>query len=266
MSWDDTRRISFGSHLCHLWYAVLSLLTTTSAPAQQFPAHRLQLGPGTVLLVPDSSTGLVIWATRSARPGHRPSPDFVGWIAPEHVERWRTAVRALLAGPAPDSGKFIESEYLDAVDGGRISVARSARAEGVETALVFGHVRERPSWIIEAGPALVASLLDSMATLARASRLDPPVGVGYANPTNRTVTPDRVRASPPSVGGVTGEIWAAAAVDSLGRVVPTTSRILWASRPALAKAMLEVLPRYVYRRKDGGVPGRLWVYQRVRVR
>lgn len=266
MNTDDIRRVFIGSHLGHLWYAVLSLLATVSAGAQQYPAHRLQLGPGTVLLIPDSSTGLIIWATRPARPGHRPSPDFVGWIAPERVDRWRTAVRALLAGPAPDSGKYFESEYLDAVDGGRISVARSARAEGEETALVFGHARERPSWIIEAGPAEVEALLDSMATLARTSRLKPPAGVGYANPTNRKVTPDRVRASMPSVSGAAGEIWAAAVLDSLGYVLAGSSRILWASRPQLAKAMLEVLPSYAYRRKDGGVPGRLWVYQRVRVR
>lgn len=265
MNTDDIRRI-ISSHLCHLWYAVLTLCLSTSLSAQQYAGHRLRIGPGTVLLIPDSSSGLVIWASRLARPGHRPSPDFVGWIAPERVGRWRTAVRTLLAGPAPDSGKFFESEYLDAVDGGRISVARSARAEGVETALVFGHARERSSWIIESSPAEVSALLDSLARLAGVSRLDPAPGVGYANPTNRRITPDRIQAQPPAVSGEPGEIWASAELDGTGSVLRGSERILWASRPELGQALLAVLPGYRYQRKDGGVPERLWVYQRVRVR
>src|SRR5512147_1390447 len=190
MNTDDIRRVSIGSHLGHLWYAVLSLLATVSAGAQQYPAHRLQLGPGTVLLIPDSSSGLVIWATRPARPGHGPSPDFVGWLPPERVDRWTVAVRVLLAGPAPAEGRFFESEYLEAADGGRISAVRSGSAQGSETALVFGHIRERPSWVIESSESEVAALLDSLARLARVSRLDPVPGVGYANPTNRRITPD----------------------------------------------------------------------------
>jgi hypothetical protein len=249
--------------------AVVAFLVTVPAlAARQYPAHRFQLTSGTLLLIPDSSAGLIVWATstRPARPGHRAPPDFVGWFAPERIERWRNAVGALLERPVPDSGKYLESEYLEAMDGGRMSVARSARPDGVETALVFGHVRERPSWTLELTEAEVETLVDSMATLAAASHLDPPSGVGYANPTHRAITPDRRQAPRPDVCCGPGEIWATAALDSLGRVVPESARILWASRSALGKAMLEVLPEYAYQRKDGGVPGRLWVYQRVRVR
>lgn len=256
-----------GVDLCHLWYAVLGLLVTAPVvAAQQYPAHRLPVGPGTVLLIPDSSSGLVIWATRPARAGHLPSPDFVGWIPPEGVGRWAEAVRGLLAGPAPDSGKFFEGEYLEAADGGRVSVVRSDAGQGSETAVVFGHMRERSSWVIETSDAEVTALLDSLVRLARLSHFEPASGVGYANPTNRRITPDRTQGQPPAVTGEPGEIWASAELDPEGFVLQGSGRILWASRRAMGQAVLAVLPGYRYRRKDGGVPERLRVYQRFRVR
>jgi hypothetical protein len=68
------------------------------------------------------------------------------------------------------------------------------------------------------------------------------------------------------VQGQPGEIWARAALNERGEVMPGSGEILWASRPGLGEAVLEVLAGYRYQRHDGGRPERLVVYQRFRVK
>lgn len=248
--------------LLSLFGIVLSGAVALSAPAQESPGHRVAVGTGTVLLLSDSSAGLVLWAMTPPRPGHRPSPDFVGWLDPGRVGPWARDVRDLLAGQR--GGR--ESARLVAWDGGFVSVIREEPAGGSLTVLAFGHPRERTRWILEASPGAIGALVDTMERLAGRSRLAPPTGVGYANPTNRGATPDRTTAPVPAVAGPGGEVWASAELDHNGAVVAGSSAILWASRPELGRAVLAVLPAYRFQRKDGGEPGRLRIYQRFRVR
>src|SRR5262245_41316060 len=64
------------------WMLTTGTQQPTAKSHQPCPGHRLVIGAGTILLVPDSTTGLTIWATRETRPGRNPSPDFVGWLDP----------------------------------------------------------------------------------------------------------------------------------------------------------------------------------------
>ena len=190
----------------------------------------------------------------------------MGWFAPESVETWVTSSRQLLAGPKPLEGDAIEGAPLVALDQGRVALMRLGDSEEPTFAITFGHPREHQRWLIEATASEVGRLLDTLEVFARSSRLAPPAGLGYANPTHRSVTPDRKRGALPDVAGESGEIWATAELNMEGEVIPGTSRVLWASGPALAKAVLRVLPGYRYQRKDGGTPPRLAVYQRFRVK
>lgn len=244
-----------GSNQYRLWLLVI-LLHPVSLLGQQYPGHRLTLGAGTILLLPDSTTGLTLWATRTPRPGYQPSPDFVGWFAPESVTVWSSRARQFL------SGSGAESASLVGPDGGGVSLIR---LEGSCCALAFGHSSEQQRWVIEASSVQFIALLDSLDHLAHSSRLHPPLDLGYANPTNRIATPDRELGPPPSLRGRSGEVWATMTLDEHGAVVPATGAILWASRPELGEAVLKVLPGFRYRRKDGGTR-RLVVYQRFRVR
>src|SRR5262245_8803050 len=102
-------------HLRNLW---ILFLFPSMALGQSYPGHRLSLGAGTILLIPDSTTGLTLWATRATRPGSRPSPDFVGWFEPESVTAWTRVVRQFIDG----SGE--ESQRLVARDSGFVSLLR----------------------------------------------------------------------------------------------------------------------------------------------
>lgn len=249
--------------------AVLPLCLPHSADAQAGAARRFQLGAGAVLLAPDRRAGLTLWAARETRPGRRPSPDFVGWFEPASVAPWVERTRPLLTGaPIPPTGEGLEAPTLTALDGGRVSLVLLGDGTDRPFYLSFGHPSERQRWVIEATAGEVSGLLDSMRSLAARSRLDPPEGIGYANPTHRATTPDREPgARLPDVGRVRpGEVWASAELDATGAVLPGTSRVLWSSRPALAAPVLAVLPGYRYRRRDGGRPERLVIYQRFRVR
>lgn len=255
------------AHLCHLWIVVCSILTApTLAHSQNYPGHRLSIGRGTLLLIPDSLTGLTVWARRDTRTGHRPSPDFVGWFDHDSVSAWIDRSRQLLAGRSPDAGDKVETSPLVARDGGTLALMRLGDAGDLCCALSFGHPREWQRWIIESSTGEILRLLDSLDLLAASTRLDPPAGLGYANPTNRRATPDRKAGPVPVVTGEGGEIWAMAVLNERGEVIPGSGEILWASRAELGRAVLEVLPAYRYQRKDGGKPGRLVVYQRFRVR
>lgn len=253
-------------HLFHLWLICgASQVTPATAQNHGQPGHRLSFDAGTILLVPDSQTGVTIWARRDTRPGHRPSPDFVGWFAPESVETWVAVARRLLAGPRPQEGDAIEGTPLIALDQGRVGLIQTGDPIERRFGLTFGHPREHQRWLIEATATEVGHLLDSLGLLARTSRLAPAAGLTYANPTHRAVTPDRTQGLPPRVTGDSGEIWATVVLDEKGQAIGGTSRVLWATRPALTNAVLAVLPGYRYARKDGGRE-QLVVYQRFRVR
>lgn len=253
-------------YLCHLWLISSFVLRAPAlAYGQNYPGHRLPIGRGTLLLVPDSLTGLTIWARRDTRPGHRPSPDFVGWFDHDSVSAWIDRSRQLFADRPPDEGDKVETPPLVARDGGTLALLRFGDAGDQCCALSFGHPREWQRWIIESGTGEILRLLDTLDLLAASTRLDPPAGLGYANPTNRRATPDRKTGPLPMVTGEGGEIWAKAELNERGEVIPETVRVLWASRPELAKGVLQVLPGYRYQRKDGGKPDRLVVYQRFRV-
>jgi len=239
-----------------------------TARSQTFPGHQLRIGQGTVLVVPDQITGLTLWATRETRPGRRPSPDFVGWFDPDRVTPWVERTRPLLAHPPPAAGEGLEATPLVAVDQGRVSLVLSGDSTDRPFLLSFAHPSERQRWIIEATGDEIGRLLDTLVLLAVRSRLRLPPGVGYANPTHRAATPDREPVSrlPDMAGQGPGEVWARVEHDSLGAAISGTSRVLWATRPGLAAPVLAVLPEYRYRRRDGGRPARLVVYQRFRVR
>jgi hypothetical protein len=252
------------AHLFRVWMIGASLATPATAQTHTRQGHRLPVGAGTLLLVPDSQTGVTIWARRDTRPGHRPTPDFVGWFAPESVEAWIAVTRQLLAGPRPLEGDAIEGTPLVALDQGRMGLMQTGDSVERRFGLTFGHPREHQRWLIEATATEIGRLLDSLALLARTSRLAPPAGLTYANPTHRAVTPDRKEGVPPRVTGDPGEIWATMVLDEKGRAIGGTTRVLWATRPALADAVLAVLPGYRYARRDGRREG-LVVYQRFRV-
>lgn len=247
---------------------ILPLLLPVAARSQEPGVVRLETGAGTVLLIADQQTGLTLWATRPPRPGHRPSPDFVGWFGPEKVAAWVEQTQPLLSRPAPAPGEGLEGPALAAADGGWVSVLLRGEGGDRPFLLGFGHPSERQRWVIEASAGELHRLLDSLWSFAARSRLAPPTGLGYANPTHRSTTPDREPGSPlPDVGAMRpGEVWASAELDGRGAVIAGTSRVLWASRAELAGPFLAVLPGYRYRRRDGGEPPRLRVYQRFRVR
>ena len=247
--------------------ALLTLVPSVTL-GQGFAGHRLQIGPGTVLIVPDQTTGLTLWATRETRPGHRPSPDFVGWFDPDSVIPWVGRTRLLLGQSPPAAGDGLEAAPLIALDQGRVTLVLVGDTTDRPFLLSFGHPSERQRWVIEATADEIGRLLDTLTGLAPGSRLLPSHGLGYANPTHRTATPDREPGShPPDVtGSAPGEVWAAAELDSSGAVITGTCRVLWAEPAALARRVLAVLPGYRYHRRDGGRPARLLVYQRFRVR
>jgi hypothetical protein len=247
---------------------VFLVLSPSVATGQGFAGHRLQTGPGTVLIVPDQTTGLTLWATRATRPGRRPSPDFVGWFDPDSVLPWVGRTRLLLAQSPPAAGDGLEAAPLIALDQGRVTLVLVGDSTDRPFLLSFGHPSERQRWVIEATADEIGRLLDTLAALATGSRLVPPQGLGYANPTHRAATPDREPGSePPDVtGSGPGEVWAAAELDSSGAVIARTSRVLWAEPASLAGRVLAVLPGYRYHRRDGGRPARLLIYQRFRVR
>jgi hypothetical protein len=246
---------------------IIPLLLPVAARSRE-PGVRLQIGVGTVLLIADQRTGLTLWATRATRPGHRPSPDFVGWFDPEKVAPWVERTRPLLSRRAPAQGEGLEGPELTAVDGGWISVLLTGERDDRPFLLAFGHPSERQRWVIEATVGELGRLLDSLRSLAARSRLAPPAGLGYANPTHLSTTPDRERGTRlPDIGSMrSGEVWATAELDAEGGVIAGTSRVLWSSRAELAGPVLAVLPQYRYRRRDGGEPPRLVVYQRFRVK
>ena len=247
---------------------LIPLLLPVAARSQERGVLRLQIGVGTVLLIADQQTGLTLWATRAPRPGHLPSPDFVGWFGPEKVAPWVDSTRPLLSRPASAQGAGLEGPALAGVDGGWISVLWTGEPGDRPFLLGFGHPSERQRWVIETTAGELRGLLDSLSSFAARSRLAPPPGLGYANPTHRSATPDRERGAPvPEIGSMRpGEVWATAELDAGGAVLTGTSRVLWSSRAELAGPVLRVLPGYRYRRRDGGDPPRLVVYQRFRVR
>jgi hypothetical protein len=254
------------AHPCHLWILLLLGPVARADPqAPDPPGHRLALGAGTVLLVPDSVTGLTLWATRETRPGRSPSPDFVGWLDPEAAAGWAAQSRLLLGGVSPPEGEAVEGPRLSAVDRGYLTLLRFGDPVERSYAFAFGHPEEQQRWLIEATAGEVQQLLDTLAALAGLSHLRPVEGVGYANPTHRRITPDREQGPVPALSGEPGEIWARLELDRSGAALPRSGRILWGSTEQ-GKAVLKVLPGYRYRRKDGGKPERLVVYQRFRVR
>lgn len=242
------------AHLCICF--LIPWLTPQPAVSQTSPAHRLVISAGTLLVIPDSTTGLTLWATRPARAGYRPSPDFVGWFEPDSVVAWSARTREFLSGSAA------ESASLTAWDGGRVNLVRM---EDACCAIAFGHPGETQRWIIEASAAEIVMFLDSLDLLARSSRLHPPEDLVYANPTNRKATPDRTVAPSPAFRADSGEVWARLTLDRSGVVMPGSESILWATRKDLGDAVLRVLSGYRYRRKDAKAQ-RMMVYQRFRVR
>ena len=254
------------AHLRHLRLVIfVSVLLPAVVQGQSYPGHRITIGRGTLLLIPDSLTGLTIWARRETRPGYRPSPDFVGWFDHDSVSVWIDRSRQLLAGGPPDEGDKVETPPLVARDGGTVALMRFGDPGDPCCALAFGHPRERQRWIIESSTLEILRLLDTLDLLSASTRLHPPTDLGYANPTNRRATPDRKAGPLPVVTGEGGEIWARATLNEQGEVIPGSGVIVWASRAELGRAVLEVLPGYRYQRKDGGRPGGLVVYQRFRV-
>lgn len=222
---------------------------------QDLSSHRIMLGAGSVLLIPDSITGLTLWATRATRPGYGPSPDFVGWFEPESVTAWTEGARQLIGSSGDEGGRLV------ARDSGFISLLRQ---EDACCLLAFGHPSERQRWVIEASGREMVALLDTMELLAAASRLHPPPDLGYANPTNRSATPDRTASPMPAFRGETGEVWAKIELDSSGRVSPGGTEILWASSEHLGRVVLRVLPGYRYTLKTQ--QSRTVVYQRFRIK
>jgi len=246
---------------------LLALLLPSGLAARQAPAYRFAPAPGVqILLVADSSTGLVVWAAGVRRPERKPAPDFVGWFDPDSVRAWLPLARSLLALPSPDTSA-VETRELVAADGGFLTLVHAPDQGGRPWLLSFGHLSQRERWFLAGRAAEWAGLLDSLASLSRRSRLRPPAGTGYANPTHLVVTPDRLPESPlpPGAPGP-GEVWASAELDPAGAVVQGTVRILWSDAPSLAEQVRALLPRYRYQRHDGGRPSRLRIYQRFRVR
>jgi hypothetical protein len=242
------------SNRCNLWL-LLALLHSSLLSAQQYPGHRFSIGAGTLLLIPDSTAGLTLWATRATRPGQNPSPDFVGWFAPESIPGWASEARRFL------SGSGAESAALLARDGGGVSLIR---LEDACCAVAFGHPSEQQRWVIEGSSAEILEILDSLDPVAQRARLEPPQDLGYANPTNRRATPDRTVAPTPAFRTDSGEVWARMTLDARGEVIPGTASILWASRKDMGDAVVRVLSGYRYHRKDGKTR-KLVVYQRFRV-
>jgi len=248
--------------------AAILLVFPGTASGQKFAGHRLEVGQGTVLIVPDQATGLTLWATRETRPGHRPSPDFVGWFDPDSIAPWVAQTRLLLGQSPPAAGDGLEAAPLIAADRGRVSLFLVGDSTDRPFLLSFGHPSERQRWVIEATAGEIGRLLDTLGVLATRSHFAPPSGLGYANPTHRSATPDRDPGSrsPDVAAQGPGEVWATAELDSTGAVIGGTSRVLWADPAALAGRVLAVLPGYRYHRRDGGRPARLAIYQRFRVR
>lgn len=237
-------------------YCCIALLVLLPGRAPEYPGHRIAIGSGTLLIIPDTITGLTLWATRAARPGYRPSPDFVGWFEPDSVVSWVGQARRFIAAGSDESAR------LTAREGGLVSLLRQ---EDACCALAFGHPSEKQRWVIEASGREVLALLDTLELLALSSRLDPPADLTYANPTNRRTTPDRTVGPSPHFSGNSGEVWTTMTLDRLGAVIPGSQSILWATRHQLGDAVLGMLPRYQYNRKDAKTQ-RLVVYQRFRVR
>lgn len=243
--------------LCHLWIVIgLFSLPPASVASQTYPGHRIGIGAGTILLIPDSTTGLTLWATRTIRPGYKPSPDFVGWFSPESVAAWSPRAREFLNGSGAESARLV------ARDSGGISLIR---VEDACCGLAFGHPSEQQRWVIEAGSREILALLDTLDLFARKSRLNPPLDLGYANPTNLRATPDRMVGPSPALRAASGEVWARMTLDRSGAVIPGSESILWATGKHLGDAVLGVLSGYRYHRKDAEAE-RLMVYQRFRVK
>lgn len=255
------------ARLCRL--LALAVLLPVALAAQERPALRLAFGPDArILLLADSATGLTLWAAGVHRPDRWPAPDFVGWFDPDSVRAWLPLARALLATERPPAEDAIETPGLAAVDGGFLTLALIGGDSGRQYLLTFGHQRQRERWFLAGSGGDWGRLLDSLGAMAHRSRLAPPRGLGYANPTEVAVTPDRSPDSPfPAPGpGETGEVWARAELDSAGAVIAGSVRLLWSDAPRLAQSVRELLPRYHYDRRDSGVPARLRIYQRFRAR
>jgi len=247
-----------------------ALAVAPAVLAQAPPGSRLPIGVGSLLLLADTTTGLTLWATRSPRPGHRPTPDFVGWFEPDAAAEWVVTGHAVLAETVEPDAEGWETERLTARDGGFLTLIRLRSPADADRPflLAFGHPAERQRWMIEATQHEVTDLLDLFGRIASRGRLAPPPNLGYANPTHRAVTPDRDPASrPPTIRTAKGgEVWLSADLDPDGFVTPGSTRVLWSAGSDLSPPILAAMAGYRYRRKDGGQPERLRVYQRFTVR
>jgi hypothetical protein len=112
------------------WLLLAAVLQHLPGTPSRLPIERFQWGALNIVVAPDSSEGLLLWASTSAaveRRGGAPAATFIGRFAPDSLAMWLVQAQALLEHKAPlptDTETALPTPALHSLWGGELLFAR----------------------------------------------------------------------------------------------------------------------------------------------
>lgn len=231
----------------------LSLLVCAPAAAQQEIADgvsRLAWGSVNVLVMSDTSRGVVVWGVPTARPEKwtKYEHEFVSSFKPEEVGPWVLSVRKLLGAEAPDPGEsrdMVPSKPLWGRDSTVIQVMRKRKGARWDKEIIvyFGHHSGQNPLAVVSDEKEVQAFIRTMVEALPGSRYNVgnshgPIDVLLGMEASGEVTYPRALPDNPHLhfeAGREGDVWVEFVVRPDGTPDMSTFRVLLTDMPSLVQ-------------------------------